>query len=158
MSIDHTMSTPGWQRTGRTRGPASFVARHRARRAQRDYEASVAVFADALKGEFREACTGLSLCQYVQVAAGVTVRTPRVGEVRIGPPMSFTVELLPGQEGADFTRKENGPRLAHSLGGHGLRVEPVAVAGSGSSCSTTTRCVTATACPRSPSTAAPTPS
>lgn len=128
-AIDHIPPARS-HRSGRTRGPAGFIAHHlgryRARRAQREYEASVLNFASGLKGEFREACTGLGLCQYVSVAAGLTVRTPRVGEVRVGPPLSFTVELMPGQEGADFTKKENAPRLAHSLGGHGLRVEPVA--------------------------------
>ena len=44
----------------------------------------------------------------------------------MGPPLSFTVELLPGQEPGDFTKKENATRLAHSLGAHGLRIEPVA--------------------------------
>ena len=115
----------GGYRSGGARGPG-FLSRLRERRAQRDYEASVIAFANALRGEFREACTGLGICHYVQVAAGITVRTPRVGEVRPGPPLRFTVELLPGQEPADFTRKENGPRLAHTLGGHGLRVEPLA--------------------------------
>jgi hypothetical protein len=98
----------------------------RARRARRDYEASIVAYAEVVRGAFREACTGLSICHYVQVAAGVTIRTPRVGEVRVGPPTSLTVELLPGQEPGDFTAKENGPRLAHTLGAHGLRVEPIA--------------------------------
>ncbi|MEJ2861455.1 hypothetical protein [Actinomycetospora flava] len=126
MSIEHVPPTPGWHRSGRARGPAGFLSRHRARRAQRDYEASVVAFAHALRGEFRETCTGLHICHYVQVAAGITVRTPRVGEVRPGPPLRFTVELLPGQEPGDFTAKQNGPRIAHTLGGHGLRVEPLA--------------------------------
>jgi len=122
MSLHHVPPTDG-HRTGRTRGPAAFLA---ARRAQREYEASVLTFAHAVKGEFREACQGLGLCQYVSVASGLTVRTPRVGEVRVGPPLSLTVELMAGQEPTDFTKKENGARLAHSLGGHGLRVESVA--------------------------------
>ena len=115
-------------RSGRTRGPGAhgLLGRLRERRARRDYEASVVAFANALRGVFREACHGIGLCQYVAVAAGVTVRTPRVAEVRVGPPTSFTVELLPGQEPADFTKKENGLRLAHTLGAHGLRVEPIA--------------------------------
>ena len=125
-SIEHVPPDPRAHRSGRARGLGALLARHRARRTQRDYELSVLAFADALRGEFRGACQGLQLCQYVSVASGITVRTPRVGEVRLGPPLSFTVELLPGQEGYDFTRKENAPRLAHSLGGHGLRVEPVA--------------------------------
>lgn len=122
--IEHTRRLD--HRGGSRRAPG-FLGRLRDRRAQRDYEASVVAFADVLRGVFREACTGLGICHYVQVAAGVTVRTPRVGEVRVGPPTSsLTVELMPGQEPGDFTAKENGPRLAHTLGAHGLRVEPIA--------------------------------
>ncbi|MHC1563439.1 hypothetical protein ACR9E3_31165 [Actinomycetospora sp. C-140] len=106
-------------------GPG-FLGRLRERQARRDYEVSIVAYAEVVRGAFREACTGLSICHYVQVAAGVTIRTPRVGEVRVGPPTSLTVELLPGQEPCDFTAKENGPRLAHTLGAHGLRVEPIA--------------------------------
>ncbi|MDD7965888.1 hypothetical protein [Actinomycetospora lemnae] len=117
----------------RTRPPAAghrrapgFISRWRARRAQRDAWAAHHLFAQGITAEFREACTALRLCQYVSVAAGLTVRTPRVGAVHGGPPITLTVELMAGQEPADFTSKENGPRLAHSLGGHGLRVEPLA--------------------------------
>ena len=94
--------------SGGSVGPG-FLGRLRERQARRDYEASVLAFANALRGEFREACTGLGICHYVQVAAGVTVRTPRVGEVRVGPPSSLTVELLPGQEPGDFTARRTGP-------------------------------------------------
>ena len=123
--LDHTRRAHTGPRHGRDRAPG-FLSRMRARRAQRDYEASVVAFASTLRGEFRAACEGLHICHYVSVASGLTVRTPRVGEVRVGPPLSFTVELLPGQEPGDFTKKENATRLAHSLGAHGLRVEPVA--------------------------------
>ena len=121
--IDHARRLD--HRSGGRRGPG-FVGQLRERRAQRDYEASVIAFADVVRGVFREACQGLGIAHYVQVAAGVTVRTPRVGEVRVGPPTSLTVELMPGQEPGDFTAKENGRRLAHTLGAHGLRVEPIA--------------------------------
>lgn len=102
--------------------PPGFVARWRARRAERDAWAAHHRFAQGVTAEFREACTALRLCQYVSVAAGIAVRTPRVGAVHGGPPVTLTVELMAGQEPADFTSKENGPRIAHSLGGHGLRV------------------------------------
>jgi S-DNA-T family DNA segregation ATPase FtsK/SpoIIIE len=108
------------------RRPPGFISRWRARRAERDAWAAHHRLAQAITAEFREACTALRLCQYVSVAAGVTVRTPRVGAVHAGPPMSLSVELMAGQEPGDFTTRENGPRLAHSLGGHGLRVEPLA--------------------------------
>ena len=108
------------------RRPPGFISRWRARRAERDAWAAHHRFAQGITAEFREACTALRLCQYVSVAAGITVRTPRVGAVHGGPPITLTVELMAGQEPADFTIKDNGRRLAHSLGGHGLRVEPLA--------------------------------
>ncbi|MFC5142357.1 hypothetical protein ACFPK1_29305 [Actinomycetospora rhizophila] len=107
------------------RRPPGFISRWRARRAEREQWAAHHRLAQGITAEFREACTALRLCQYVSVAAGITVRTPRVGAVHGGPPITLTVELMAGQEPADFISKENGPRLAHSLGGHGLRVEPM---------------------------------
>ena len=86
-ALEHTRRLE--YRSGRTRGPGAhrpgLFARLRAERARREYEASVLAFAASLKAAFREACTGIALCQYVHVAAGVTIRTPRVGEVRLGP-------------------------------------------------------------------------
>ncbi|GAA4881494.1 FtsK/SpoIIIE domain-containing protein [Actinomycetospora straminea] len=122
-AIEHLRPRPSGHRSGRDRAPG-FLGRMRQRRAQRDYEASVLTFAYTLKGEFRDACEYLRVCHYVSVAAGITVRTPRVGEVRVGPPISFTVELMPGQEPEDF--RKPGRRMAHTLGAHGLRIEPLA--------------------------------
>lgn len=68
------------------RRPWGFVGRWRARRAERDAWAAHHRFAQGVTAEFREACTALRLCQYVSVAAGVTVRTPRVGAVHGGRP------------------------------------------------------------------------
>ncbi|GAA4759326.1 hypothetical protein [Actinomycetospora chibensis] len=127
-AVEHTRHLE--HRSGRSHGPGAhrpgLFARLREKRARREYEASVVMFANSLRGVFREACAGIGLCQYVSVASGITVRTPRVGEVRLGPPTSLTVELMAGQEPGDFTAKDRGPRLAHTLGAHGLRVEPIA--------------------------------
>ena len=96
------------------RRPPGFVSRWRARRAERDAWAAHHRLAQAVTAEFREACTALRLCHYVSVAAGVTVRTPRVGDVHAGPPMTLTVELMPGQEPGDFTSKrERAPPRPH---------------------------------------------
>ena len=71
--------------------------------------------------------TGLRLCQYVSVAAGVTVRTPRVGEVRVGPPLSFTVELLARPGTARLhPQGERPPASRTPSAATALRVEPVA--------------------------------
>jgi S-DNA-T family DNA segregation ATPase FtsK/SpoIIIE len=79
---------------------------------------------DDLRGLWREACTGVGLCQYIAMPTGVTVRTPKFGALRTGPGVVFSVELLPGGEPDDITGHAD--RLAHSLGAHGLRVEPLA--------------------------------
>ncbi len=105
-------------------GRTGLLGRLRARfAAQRRLEAH-RFLEDDLRGLWREACAGVGLCQYIAVAAGLTVRTPKFGALRPGPGVAFSVELLPGGEAEDIT--ENATRLAHSLGAHGLRVEPLA--------------------------------
>ena len=101
-----------------------LLGRLRARlAAQRRLEAH-RMIEDDLRGLWREACAGVGLCQYIAVAAGLTVRTPKFGVLRAGPVVAFSVELLPGGEPEDITK--NATRLAHSRGAHGLRVEPLA--------------------------------
>ena len=104
-----------------TSRPLGLLAWLRARRAELDYQAWVLEFTSQLHGVFREACQFTGVCHYISVAAGLTVRTPRVGNVVLGPPVSLTVELMPGQEPEDF--RAPGQRIAHTLGGHGLRIE-----------------------------------
>ena len=80
---------------------------------------------DELRGLWREACFGVGVCQYIQAAAGMTVRTPRFGAARtMRGRTTFTAELLPGGEPEDL--RAHAPRLAHTLGFQGLRVEPIA--------------------------------
>ena len=77
-----------------------------------------------LRGLWREACTGVGLCQYIPMPTGVTIRTPKFGALRNWPGVAFSVELLPGGEPDDIAAHAD--RLAHTLGGHGLRIEPLA--------------------------------
>jgi hypothetical protein len=79
---------------------------------------------DDLRGLWREACTGVGLCQYIPMPTGVTIRTPKFGALRNRPGVAFSIELLPGGEPDDITA--HAERIAHTLGGHGLRVEPLA--------------------------------
>ncbi|WP_018333435.1 hypothetical protein [Actinomycetospora chiangmaiensis] len=111
-----------------TGGPGAaqrLLGRLRARlEEQRRAEAHRLLEAD-LRGLWREACTGVGLCQHIDVAAGLTVRTPRFGALRLAPTgTSFTVELLPGGEPTDI--EAHAARLAHSLGFAGLRIQPLA--------------------------------
>jgi hypothetical protein len=101
-----------------------LVARLRARLEEQRRAETQRFLEDDLRTLWREACTGLGLCHYIQVATGITVRTPRFGGLRTGRDLMFSTELLPGQEPQDITT--HAARLAHSLGAHGLRVEPLA--------------------------------
>ncbi|NMO94002.1 hypothetical protein [Actinomycetospora sp. TBRC 11914] len=111
-----------------TGGPGAaqrLIARLRARIQEQQRAEAHRLLEATLRGLWREACIGVGLCQYIDVAAGLTVRTPTFGALRLGPAgTSFTVELLPGGEPDDITK--HAARLAHSLGFAGLRVEPLA--------------------------------
>ena len=123
MTTHQPARRPVRRHTGPGRG--GLLGRLRSRlEQQRRLEAHRFLEAD-LRSLWREACTGLGLCHQVRVAAGLTIRTPRFGGLRLhGHTITFTVELLPGQEPSDLAA--HATRLAHSLGAHGLRVEPVA--------------------------------
>ncbi|MDD7939771.1 hypothetical protein PHK61_15210 [Actinomycetospora lutea] len=109
---------------GRRSGLGRLIDRHRARVAERRYLEECSQYAAAVRWEFRDACEALRVCQWIDTPTGMFVRTPLVKHVTVGPPVSFTVELMPGQRCADIA--EHGARLAESLGGAGLRVEPLA--------------------------------
>jgi S-DNA-T family DNA segregation ATPase FtsK/SpoIIIE len=127
MTIDRTPATrrPVRWHTGGPGAAQRLLGRLRARlEEQQRAEAHRLLEAD-LRGLWREACFGVGLCQYIDVAAGMTIRTPRFGSLRLAPAgTSFTVELLPGGEPDDITK--HAARLAHSLGFAGLRVQPLA--------------------------------
>lgn len=90
------------------------------RRARREEDYEARAFAERLRYAWRDACEGVGACRIVETVTGPTARTPRVGSVMTGPPVSMLVELIPGQEPEDLTRV--GGRLAHSLCFEGLRV------------------------------------
>lgn len=62
-------------------------------------------------------------CQVVDTVTGPTVRVPKIVKIEYGPPMSFTVEMLPGQLVEDFTAVAD--RIAPHLGAVCVRVVPV---------------------------------
>ena len=117
------------------------------------YEASVVAFANALRGRVpRGVHRDLRLCQYVSVAAGVTVRTPRVGEVRARPAdlVHRRADARPGARRLHQPRR-TGPasRTPSAPTACGSSRSPGA--GCGCICSTPTRCATASGSRRSPS-------
>jgi S-DNA-T family DNA segregation ATPase FtsK/SpoIIIE len=109
---------------GRRSGLGRLLDRRRAWLEERRYLEECSRYAAAVRWEFRDACEALRVCQWIDTPTGLFVRTPYVRHVTVGPPVTFTVELMPGQRCADIA--EQGPRLAESLGGAGLRVEPLA--------------------------------
>ncbi len=120
-----TTRTPAMRRPEQEhRRPWALVARLRARLAEQRRLEDHRHLEDDLRGLWREACAGVGLCQYIAVAAGLTIRTPRFGGLRTGRGVAFSTELLPGGEPEDIT--QHADRLAHSLGAHALRVEPLA--------------------------------
>src|SRR4051794_15278600 len=56
----------------------------------------------------------------IHTPSGYTVSVPRIARADFGPPVSFTVQLRPGQRAADIMAAA--PRLASALGAAGLEV------------------------------------
>jgi hypothetical protein len=73
-----------------------------------------------LRYDWKQACHHVGLGLVIYTPSGVTVSVPRIARADFGPPVSFTVELRPGQRTADI--RDASPRLALALGAAGLRV------------------------------------
>lgn len=70
---------------------------------------------------WREACLGAGVGVAVDAPiAGTGHRTPKLTSIRLGPPVSLTVQLCPGMTAGDIARA--GRRIAPYLGGVDLRV------------------------------------
>jgi hypothetical protein len=109
--------TGGSQRSGLARlwyqlGPGS---RKRYERARVEAERVA-----ALRADWQQACQHVGLGLMIYTPTGVTVSVPRLVRADLGPPVSFTVWLRPGQRAADI--RAAAPRLALALGVAGLRV------------------------------------
>lgn len=96
----------------------------RGRGEQRRQAAIERAFEADLRREFRAAAEFLGVRTKTHVPAGVTITTPRVGQVHIGPPTTFTVELMPGLVPSDLLPIAR--RVAEAMGGRGVRLEPLA--------------------------------
>jgi hypothetical protein len=73
----------------------------------------------ALRYRWAEACQHVGLGMMVYTPSGVVVSVPRVARADFGHPVSFTVELRPGQSVADLRKAEL--RLSRALHVVGLR-------------------------------------
>ncbi len=91
------------------------------RRRRREYLADQAEV-DALTDAWRSACEGTGLSRPVQTVTGVTMVSPRLVFIVLGPPTVLTVELLPGMVAGDV--RVVATRLAPHLGAVMIRVQP----------------------------------
>jgi hypothetical protein len=83
-----TTRTWGWPRSSRA--------------IRRDRERAEAELISELRWQWRSACTGTSLAQVVYTPSGTTRAVPQIGHVDLGPPVTLTVRMRPGQTLADF--------------------------------------------------------
>ena len=87
----------------------------RSRRARADAERI-----SELRWLWRSACSGTALARHVYTPSGIHVGVPLIGQIDLGPPVSFTVQMRPGQGAADIVAAE--AVIAATLGGNKLRV------------------------------------
>jgi len=74
----------------------------------------------ALRCQWQQACQHVGLGLTIHTPSGYTVSVPRIARAAFGSPVSFTVQLRPGQRAADIMAAA--PRLASALGAAGLKV------------------------------------
>jgi len=103
-------------------GPArGWSLAERARR--RDRERADAELISDLRWQWRSACTASSLSQMIYTPSGATRSIPMIGHVDLGPPVSFSVRMRPGQTFADFTAAA--PSIAPRMGVAMLQATPL---------------------------------
>ena len=109
MSTDQTRPlVPRRPARWHTGGPAAagrLLGRLRARLEEQHRAEAHRMLEAGMRGLWREACTGVGLCQYIPMPTGVTIRTPKFGALCNRPGVAFSVELLPGGEPDDWVRK-----------------------------------------------------
>jgi hypothetical protein len=92
----------------------------RARRRER--ERADAELISEVRWMWRSACAGTPLAPMVYTPSGPSRAVPLVDHVDLGPPITLTVRVRPGQTIADFIAAA--PSIAPSLGMAELRVSP----------------------------------
>lgn len=103
--------------TSREWWPRSYRAR------QRDRKHAEAEQINELRWLWRSACSASSLAQVIYTPSGVTRAVPMIGQVNLGPPISFTVKIRPGQSLADFIAAA--PSIAPALNVAALQITPL---------------------------------
>jgi hypothetical protein len=98
-----------------------MFGRERARR--REQERADSLLISELKWQWRSAVQGTPLAPMVYTPSGPTRAVPVVGHVDLGPPVTFTVRIRPGQTIADFTA--SAPAIAPAFGVAELLITPL---------------------------------
>jgi hypothetical protein len=106
---DRTAHAWGWPRSERAR--------------QRDRARADSHLISELKWQWRSACQGTPLAPMVYTPSGPTRAVPVIGHVDLGPPVTFTVRIRPGQTIADFVA--SAPAIAPAFGVAELEVSPL---------------------------------
>jgi hypothetical protein len=92
----------------------------RARRRKRDR--ADAELISEIRWMWRSACAGTPLAPMVYTPSGPSRAVPLVDHVELGPPITLTVRVRPGQTIADFVNAA--PSIAPSMGMAELRISP----------------------------------
>lgn len=95
----------------------------RARR--RDRERADAELVNELRWQWRSVCQATPLSHMIYTPSGATRAIPQMSHVDLGPPISFTVRMRPGQTQADF--EAAAPSLALALNAADLRITALRV-------------------------------
>jgi hypothetical protein len=75
-----------------------------------------------LRWQWRSACGATSLSQMIYTPSGASRAVPMIGQVDLGPPISFTVRMRPGQILDDFTAAA--PSIAPAMNAAALQITP----------------------------------
>ena len=100
--------------------PFGWPRSERARRRLREMAAAERI--DELRWQWRSACSNTSLAQMIYTPSGATKSIPMIGQSDLGPPVSFTVKMRPGQTIDDFVRAA--PLIAPTMDVAELQVVP----------------------------------
>jgi hypothetical protein len=110
-----TDSLNGGTTHGLRRSRSERVSRRERERADAETIAEV-------KWMWRSACAGTPLAPMVYTPSGPSRAVPLIDHVDLGPPITLTVKVRPGQTIADFLAAA--PSIAPSMGMAELRVSP----------------------------------
>lgn len=123
MSQPHTNASP--TRPLERADRPSRLTRWFTERAQRRERAAIdAELIGDIKWRWRKACEHSGLARLVYTPSGPSMSFPRIGQVRLGSPTTFTVRPQPGQLRSDFEAAR--PRIAAAMGVTAVQVHPLA--------------------------------